>query len=69
MTSLQDRLLAAHDHDDRRGLIALYAEAADAAADIDAACFYLTHAYIYALEMGVPAQDQLYLRLKAHGRV
>jgi len=69
MTSLKDRLLSAHDRDDRRGLIALYVEAADAAADIDAACFYLTHAYIYALETGDQAQDQLYLRLKAHERV
>ena len=69
MTSLQDWLLDAHDRDDRRGLVALYREAADSTDDIDAACFYLTHAYIYALEMGDPAQDQIYLRLKAHGRV
>jgi hypothetical protein len=69
MTSLQDRLLAAHACDDRAALVGLYTEAADAAPDLDAACFYLTHAYIYALEKGDPAAEQLYCRLKTQGRV
>lgn len=69
MTTLQDRLLAAHDCDDRAALVALYAEAADQARDVDAACFYLTHAYIFALEQGILAADTLYGRLKAQGRV
>ncbi|WP_375255633.1 hypothetical protein [Yoonia sp.] len=69
MTSLKDRLLAAHADDDRQALIALYTEAADSTADTDAACFYLTHAYIFALEAGDPAADGLRTRLKAHGRV
>jgi len=69
MTSLQDRLLAAHARDDRAALVGLYTEAADMAANIDAACFYLTHAYIFALEKGDPASDALYQRLKAEGRV
>jgi hypothetical protein len=69
MTSLQDRLLAAHARDDRTALVGLYTEAADMAANVDAACFYLTHAYIFALEKGDPASDALYQRLKAEGRV
>ncbi len=69
MTSLQDRLLAAHARDDRTALVGLYTQAADQAADIDAACFYLTHAYIFALELGDPASDALYRRLHAEGRV
>ncbi|PXW70136.1 hypothetical protein C7964_10219 [Loktanella sp. PT4BL] len=69
MTPLQDRLLDAHARDDRAALVGLYTEAADAAPDLDAACFYLTHAYIYALEKGDPAAEQLYRRLKAQGRV
>lgn len=69
MTSLQDRLLAAHDCDDRALLVTLYTQAADAADNIDAACFYLTHAYIFALERGDPAAPALYQRLKANGRV
>ena len=69
MTSLQDRLLIAHAHDDRAALITLYTEAADTANDVDAACFFLTHAFIYALEKGDPASETLYQRLKAHGRV
>ncbi|MEJ8560846.1 hypothetical protein QTO30_06145 [Yoonia sp. GPGPB17] len=69
MRSLQDRLLDAHARDDRHGLVALYTEAADWTDDVDAACFYLTHAYIFALEVGDPASERLYLRLKAEGRV
>ena len=69
MTSLQDRLLAAHAEDNRSALISLYTQAADSTDDIDAACFYLTHAYIFALEAGDPAADALYTRLKAQGRV
>ncbi len=69
MTSLNDRLLAAHAKDDRATLIDLYTEAADAANDEDAACFYLTHAYVFALEKGDPAAKVLYRRLRAFGRV
>ena len=69
MTSLQDRLLAAHALDDRKALAVLYTEAAEATDDFDTAYFYLTHAYIFALEKGDPAVDALYQRLRAHGRV
>lgn len=68
MSDLDQRLLAAHAADDRRALIRLYTEAGDCANDVDAACFYLTHAYIFALEAGVPEASQLHARLVAEGR-
>jgi hypothetical protein len=49
---LDAALLAAHACDDRAALIGLYAEAAEAAGPGPAAAFYLTHAYVYALEAG-----------------
>lgn len=69
MTPLQDRLLAAHARNDRLTLVTLYTQAADTAPDVDTACFFLTHAYIYALEAGNPVADQLCARLKVFGRV
>lgn len=68
MNDLDKRLLDAHDRDDRRALITLYTQAADSANNLDAACFYLTHAYIFALEAGAPAATTLHARLKSHGR-
>ncbi len=66
--SLQAQLLAAHDSDDRAALIGLYTQAAQQAGDEDAACFFLTHAYVFALEAGDPRAADLHLRLKAAGR-
>lgn len=68
MSDLDTRLLAAHEAGDRDALVALYTEAADSAASHDAACFYLTHAYVFALELGHPAADRLRARLIAAGR-
>jgi len=68
MTPLDARLLAAHAADDRRALVSLYTEAADHAETLDAACFFLTHAYVFALETGHPAGPTLHARLVAHGR-
>ncbi|WP_170427266.1 hypothetical protein [Ruegeria arenilitoris] len=67
-----DRLLLdAHDRNDPADLIRFYTMAADereAAQDIDAACFYLTHAFVFALESGAPEADMLNQRLVAYGR-
>ncbi|MEM8538987.1 MAG: hypothetical protein AAGF56_14140, partial [Pseudomonadota bacterium] len=60
---LDTRLLAAHARDDRAALVALYTEAADYARDVDAACFYLTHAYVFALDTGDKAAQTLHARL------
>ncbi len=70
MNDLNARLLAAHEADDRLALVQLYTAAADRieAQDLDAACFYLTHAYVYALELGHADCLVLRARLVKHGR-
>tara|TARA_R110002051_G_scaffold14460_2_gene46787 strand:+ start:1637 stop:1846 length:210 start_codon:yes stop_codon:yes gene_type:complete len=69
MTDLNDAILAAHARDDGHALVVLYAQAADQSDDVDTACFFLTYAYIYALELGAPQEATLHARLAAHGRV
>jgi len=69
--TLDRRLLAAHACGDPEELTALYAEAGDlfeAAGDIDAACFYLTQALVYALEAGGDRAAALQQRLCVYGR-
>ena len=68
MKSLDSQLLEAHDANDTAALVSLYMQAADDTDDINAACFYLTHAYVFALERGDKAADALRERLAAHGR-
>lgn len=69
MSGLHAQLLAGHARHDQPALVTLYSQAADTTPDIDAACFYLTHAYIFALELGHPDTPALHARLAAHGRV
>ena len=66
--ALNRRLLQAHETQDKAALVRLYTEAADGAADQDAACFYLTHAYVFALEISDPQAPHLHARLVALGR-
>jgi hypothetical protein len=66
--SLDRQLLKAHDANDTAALVSLYTQAADHTDDVDAACFYLTHAYVFALERGDKAADALRERLAARGR-
>ncbi|MFK7941487.1 MAG: hypothetical protein AB8B85_01010 [Paracoccaceae bacterium] len=66
--ALDASLIAAHHAGDGGSLVHLYAQAADQANDVDAECFYLTHAYVFALEAGAPEANALHARLKAHGR-
>lgn len=66
--TLQAKLLAAHAADDKTALVGLYQQAADGANDLDAACFYLTHAYVFALELGHKDVANLRARLAKHGR-
>ncbi|MBW4982355.1 hypothetical protein KZZ07_07365 [Mameliella sp. CS4] len=68
MKALDDMLLAAHEAGDRPALVGLYAQAAETVNDMDAACFYLTHAYVFALELGDRRATALHARLKAEGR-
>lgn len=69
MNDLDARLLAAHAADDRAALITLYTEAGETAADEIARSFYLTHAFVFALEAGDPRAAELRARLKAMGRL
>ncbi|WP_101066665.1 hypothetical protein [Roseovarius salinarum] len=68
MRDLDTRMIAAHDAGDNRALVALYTQAAESMNDVDASCFFLTHAYVFALEAGVSDAQGLHARLKAHGR-
>lgn len=68
---LDAALLAAHAAGDRPSLVRLYTRAGDtaeAAGEIDAACFFLTHAYVFALAIGAVEAGALHARLLAHGR-
>lgn len=69
--ALDARLIAAHAAGDLGALVRLYREAGDAAASAgneDAAGFYLTHAYIFALDAGDPGEEALRARLIGMGR-
>ena len=71
MSDLIARLEAAHLAADPSVLSALYTEAADlreGLGDVPAACFMLTHAYVYALQAGLGVADDLQFRLWQHGR-
>lgn len=68
---LDAALIAAHEAGDQPLLAALYTRAGDeaeGAGEIDAACFYLTHAYVFALACGAPEAAALHARLLARGR-
>lgn len=69
--ALDAALLAAHAAGDGAALARLYTQAGDAAeasGAVDAACFFLTQAYVFALAAGDPRADALHARLLAHGR-
>ncbi|MEE9388767.1 MAG: hypothetical protein V3U96_09150 [Paracoccaceae bacterium] len=68
---LDRKLLAAHARADNAALVQFYTQAGDMAesqGQIEATCFYLTHAYVLALEQGNPSVDHLRKRLVAYGR-
>lgn len=66
--ALDAALITAHEADDRSRLVQLYTQAADRAGDVDAECFFLTQAYVFALHCGDGSADALHRRLVAHGR-
>jgi len=69
--ALDAALLAAHDRHDLAELVRLYTLAGDTAdrqGDEDAACFYLTQAFVFALESGAPEAASLNRRLAEKGR-
>ena len=69
---LQRDMLQAHEQDDLAALPPLYLAAArlrESQGDIDAACFFYTHAYVYALDCGDrEIAGQARKRLQDHGR-
>ncbi|MFY0310577.1 hypothetical protein ACFMBG_11870 [Leisingera sp. D0M16] len=68
---LDRALLQAHEDKDSAELVRLYTLAGDMAEEagnIDAACFYLTHAFVFALEAGLPEAKELNRRLADRGR-
>ena len=70
-TELDGLLLAAHAAQDHGELVRLYTLAADAKeaqGNIEAACFFLTQAFIFGLESGDPNTARLNERLVAYGR-
>ena len=69
--NLDEELISAHQTHNLHRLVVLYQRAADEAfvrQDIDAGCFYLTHAYIFALEGNHPDSSAIHLRLMEYGR-
>lgn len=66
--TLDQRLLDAHARDDKPALVLLYREAAAQAASETAHFFYLTHAYVFALDTGHPLTDALHAELRDAGR-
>ncbi len=71
LKALDETLLAAHAAQDKSMLVSLYHQAGDHMLDlgnIDAACFYLTHAYIFALDTNDPSAGAIHRILASHGR-
>ncbi len=69
--ALDQALLDAHERGDSAALIAIYTKAADQSetlGDVDEACFFLTQAYVFALESGSIEASKLNMRLAGHGR-
>ena len=68
MSDLDAALIAAHEAGDTDALVRLYREAADAAEGEVRRAFYLTHAYVFALEAGMAEAEALRAQLVAMGR-
>ena len=65
---LNARILAAHDVNDIHSLTQLYIEASKRTKNDDEECFFLTNAYICALEAGSCETRFLHAQLKKYGR-
>ncbi|GGA21264.1 hypothetical protein [Neptunicoccus cionae] len=70
MIPLDQALLDAHAAQNSPALVRLYQQAGNSALEMDEirGCFYLTHAYIYALEAGLPEAETLHSTLRSYGR-
>lgn len=68
MTDLDAQLIAAHAEGNKATLAVLYERAAAGAADDNARAFYLTQAYVFALETNAPQAPVLRALLVQMGR-
>lgn len=69
--TLHNQLLKAHECGDTAALARLYGQAADEAKntdDTEAMFFFLTQAYVFALDCGSPVAAAYNRRLAQHGR-
>ena len=69
--ALDAALLSAPDAQDGPALARLYRQAGTLrldAGDIDAGCFYLVQAYVWALDCGAPEAEDIRTVLVAYGR-
>lgn len=66
-SALDARLLEAHERRDLAALVGLYTQAAEARHQAEAQAFYLTHAYVFALDAGDARAQGLHARLVALG--
>lgn len=72
LQDLNQQLLQAHENVDVHKLAELYKQAGDlseSSGDADAACFFLTQAYVFALECGSESAPSLKKRLVIYGRL
>ncbi len=65
---LDAELMVAFEAGDGAAIARLYGRAGDASADVDEACFFWTHAYVFALEAGLPEAETYREALRAEGR-
>ncbi|MEM1431065.1 MAG: hypothetical protein AAGG09_16545 [Pseudomonadota bacterium] len=65
--TLDAALVHAHESGDKAVLARLYADAAARADDTRQKAFYLTHAYVFALDAGLADATRLHARLRALG--
>lgn len=68
MTASEHDFLTAHTSGDGARLCELYHLAAMRSTDLDAACFYATQAYVFALETDHSLRTEIYDFLVEHGR-
>ena len=66
--NLESELLAAHESRDVDAIISLYAVAAERSEDSEREAFFLTHAWVFALEAGDPRAPEFHRRLRELGR-
>lgn len=65
--TLDAKILAAHAAEDGSELVTLYSMAADLSSDQTAQAFYLTHAFVFALEIADKRAMELQTRLASMG--